>query len=628
MKRIRTVLTSTVTMALLLFSLSAIAAETKKDVLQGSIVVQQNSKVKKRFLRQFARGECVTNPAEWGKVSFDLSEIQVKDAATVDVKALAKNIAHTWSAWLRQDSSGFSTYVADDLVFVSQQTGKHAVGLKNVLPIIEDEWSAYERPSGTIAMSMEVKSCTMEFSDNTAKVQYWLMTKVGYRWEYDGQALVNQFYRKINGVWKMQYHQDSWQMGYDLENKKPGKAKFKCDFVHPVKDLKRALKFYVPLFGEPEYKDQQRATFNLEGPRFHLDTSTLGGRAEVRQDLPNGYAIIYVDDLARIKKRLEQSGVTFPDKVKMRGPDKYLVCEDPSKNIFLLMQKIMTANKSSHTAKAMTVNISKGKGVQTTLDSHVATIMQAWVDTDLKKIKSYLSDESAWFDDTRSKAQGPAVGIKKISSSLEQTWNQYDRLNEALMVEMDIDILMERNFGKWKVISYKMLLKGKGAHPFKDHSHVTQVFTTSKEAVKLLFTNIAVANKTGAMVVELDYTGYPTNKMAASEKFYTDIVQLGKPYEDDAWKGYWTNSSVFGIFSANFKRDGIPQPHKSNGYASLWVKSAKKTYDILKKSGSRFIKIESINPGGIGISYMPGYTQIVATDSEGNVILFTEYPGD
>jgi len=597
--------------------------------IPGSVVAQQNSKaLPKRFLDEFARGDCVTDPTEWGRVSFDLSEIQVRAAAVEDVKAIAGNVAHTWAAWLEQDTSGFASHAADDLVFISQKTGRHAIGLKNVLPIIEDEWSAYERPSGTIAMSMEVKSCTMEFSDDCAKVQYWLATKVGYRWTYHGQALVNQFYRKLNGVWKLQYHQDSWQMGYDLENGRPGKPKFKCDFVYPVRDLDRALEFYAPLLGQPEYRNQERAAFDLEGPRFYLDISTLGGRAEVRKDLPNGYAIIYVDDLAGTKKRMEQSGITFPDKIEMRGPDKYLVCEDPSKNIFLLMQKVMTASKSSNAARAASINISKADDVRSTLDSHMAAIMQAWVDTDLEKITSYLNEESTWFDDSRSKAEGPAVGVEEIAASLERTWNRYDRLNEALMVKTDIDLLMERDFGKWKVISYRMLLRGTGAHPFKDHSHVTQVFTGSGRGVKLLSTHISGANKTGAMVVELDYTGYPTDKMRACEKFYTDALQLGKPYQDAAWKGYWTNNSVFGIFSSGPRRDGIPRPHKANGYASLWVKSAKQTYDILKKAGSRFVEIQSINPGGGEISYMPGYTQVVATDSEGSVIVFTEYPGN
>ncbi|SVA46369.1 uncharacterized protein METZ01_LOCUS99223, partial [marine metagenome] len=43
--------------------------------------------------------------------------------------------------------------------------------------------------------------------------------------------------------------------------------------------------------------------------------------------------------------------------------------------------------------------------------------------------------------------------------------------------------------------------------------------------------------------------------------------------------------------------------------------------------GSTFPKIPAIN-SRIGIDQQPGYVQILATDSEGNALLFTEYPGN
>ena len=102
---------------------------------------------------------------------------------------------------------------------------------------------------------------------------------------------------------------------------------------------------------------------------------------------------------------------------------------------------------------------------------------------------------------------------------------------------------------------------------------------------------------------------------------------LGTPYKDSAYRGYWSNNSVFGIYTTKLKRDGLPRPHKTNGYVSFWINSAKETHAYLQKEGSTFPKIPAIN-SRMGIDPQPGYVQILATDSEGNALLFTEYPGN
>jgi hypothetical protein len=252
--------------------------------------------------------------------------------------------------------------------------------------------------------------------------------------------------------------------------------------------------------------------------------------------------------------------------------------------------------------------------------------MQAWLKADMDTIASFLVKESSWFDDSRSKSQGPASGIEQISQGLNQTWNRYDRLNSQLMVNMEIEFLAERNYDKWRAISYAMVLTGKGEHPFKDTCHVSQVFVGAGKDIKLLSTSIVRASKTGARVVELDYTAYPVTSLKDAENFYSNVLQLGKPYKDSAWRGYWANNSVYGVYTTRLRRDGMPRPSKSNGYVSFWINSSKDTYDYLQKAGSRFPKIPAINSKA-GINAMPGYNQILATDSEGNALIFTEYPG-
>ncbi len=67
-----------------------------------------------------------------------------------------------------------------------------------------------------------------------------------------------------------------------------------------------------------------------------------------------------------------------------------------------------------------------------------------------------------------------------------------------------------------------------------------------------------------------------------------------------------------------------PVPHKSNGYADLTIRSAEEVYDYLKSVGATFPRVEGIN-GQPGIDPQPGYRQILAVDSEGNLIDFSEY---
>jgi hypothetical protein len=65
-------------------------------------------------------------------------------------------------------------------------------------------------------------------------------------------------------------------------------------------------------------------------------------------------------------------------------------------------------------------------------------------------------------------------------------------------------------------------------------------------------------------------------------------------------------------------------PHRSNGYADLSIRSAEEVYEYLQQKGAAFPQVEGIN-GSVGIDEMPGYRQILAVDSEGNLINFSQY---
>jgi len=56
------------------------------------------------------------------------------------------------------------------------------------------------------------------------------------------------------------------------------------------------------------------------------------------------------------------------------------------------------------------------------------------------------------------------------------------------------------------------------------------------------------------------------------------------------------------------------------------VTSARKTHAYLVSQGSAFPVHPSIN-NRAGLDLQPGYIQVLSTDSEGNLLLFTEYTG-
>ena len=65
-------------------------------------------------------------------------------------------------------------------------------------------------------------------------------------------------------------------------------------------------------------------------------------------------------------------------------------------------------------------------------------------------------------------------------------------------------------------------------------------------------------------------------------------------------------------------------PHRSNGYADLSIRSTEEVYAYLRSKGATFPLIEGIN-NVQGIDSQPGYKQILAVDSEGNLVNFSQY---
>lgn len=568
-----------------------------------------------------------TNPVQvTGQVLFSSEQVASSNAGQEDTSALITTITTSWEAYLQQNVAQYTELLAPDITRMSTRAGKLQQGREIVAAELPREWEAFERPQGVISEKMTLKQAEITVDKNpsatVATVLYWVNIVGGTRWKYDDQGLIFQAFARINGTWKITHQIDSWSLDYKIGQQKPGQETFEFDFVHPVANLERAIQFYQPILGEPEAVTSNRASFNLEGPRFILDGERLDGLAKVQRELPNGYAIFYVKDVIAERDRLKKLGVPFLNgtatAIKSLGEDKYVIGMDPSGNPFVLMQREYA---SLERTQAPQVKKFAQEGPYAVAVEALAT---SWMKTDLTSLGRFLGTNSTWFDDTRTKIRGIERGKDAILTALPSIyWAKFDRSPNGLKAKLEISSLHIRSVGVQTIVSYVMSLIGTGAHAFRDISFVTHVFQGPSTVVN---TFIVGNNSPRAMVMELDYTGYPVTNLAKAEDFYTNTLRLGDPYTDSQYRGYWSNQSVFGIYSAKPVRDGLPRPNQTNGYVSFWIHSAQQTYEYLKKQESTFPIIPAINTLS-GIDPQPGYTQIYATDSEGNGVIFTEYSG-
>ena len=124
--------------------------------------------------------------------------------------------------------------------------------------------------------------------------------------------------------------------------------------------------------------------------------------------------------------------------------------------------------------------------------------MNAWLSMDLKSLTQYLDGDSAWFDDSRSKVSGVAVGTKAIATAWKDDWQTYDRSTTGLIADMDVTEVTEKRLGKWSLLCCHRKLTGKGNHPFKETAWVSLVFEEGAEGLKLVSSYAVRANNTNA----------------------------------------------------------------------------------------------------------------------------------
>jgi ketosteroid isomerase-like protein len=560
-----------------------------------------------------------------GKVVFDSDEeLGDVEASDDDIEAIVKAVKAFWDRYLHMDLDGFGALLADDVTRMSQRTRDLQQGAKAVLAGMKKEWEAFERPGNLISEEMTLRSMEISVNDeeeaSAATVTYWVEIEGGARWHYDDQGVVLQAFEKKGDRWRLVHQIDAWSTDYDLDEEEPGDdPTFVYDYVYPAADLARAVAFYRPLLGEPDAVVDGRAYFGLRGPRFILDSFALGGHAVVRKNLPNGYALVYVSDLDRTRKELIDKGVTFlagtdEDDIERCG-DRIALLRDVSGNVVALTQRDFSSAQGPSELRGL-------DGDDPYIEA-TRELARAWLSLDAAAIAGYHGDDGVWFDDTRTSARGFEGGDQLEEALAEVYWPHYDRSDDGICARLEASSVQVRKVGEQTLVSYVRSMVGTGPHPFRERALVTHVFDDD-ETVSC--TIISSATRNDSMVIELDYTGHPVIDLKKAEKFYTQTLEFGEPYVDDEWRGWWSNNAVYGAYTSDPDSDGIPQKDRTNGYVSLWVRSVEETHAYLEKLGVNFPLIASINQKK-GVERYPGYNQIVSNDSEGNVVVFTEYSG-
>jgi len=561
--------------------------------------------------------------------TFDISEKSVtqSNASPEEEKTILETIKRSWEFYLKLDGGGYSEMFTNDALRFSQRSMNIQHGQKEISNGMKTEWQYFERPGGVI--SEAIKACDVSIAINgaegkkTAAVTYQLDLTGGARWKYDDQGMVFSMFVQNGGKWNIAYYADSW--GLDIGG---STSPFDYDFVHPVSDIERAANLYKGLLGEPEKLSKDEAVFDLTGGKFILEKMSKDGFSTIHRDKSNGYAIIYVADIEKIKARLIVDEAEFiagtDKKYIMKGHDQRIIVLDPAENILVLQQRNFKSTEQKDDPKIKIADNSISTAKEPFGKAAVA-MQENWLKMDAKKLAGYCAKKRAWLDDTRRKDRGLEDGGYNLEKYMPvKYWNKYDNGPKGLLADMTISDLKISDHSGITLVSFIRDLRGTGSHSYNEKSLVTQLFNTPENCVMTMIT--AFKDNGARLVTDLDYSGYPATDLKTSQEFYQKTLSLGKPYTDSGWRGFWGSGAVFGIFNADPEKDRIPVKRSCNGYISFWTPSAEKVLRYAKEYNLGLPVIPSINSAA-GITHEPGYSQAVISDTEGNLTVFTEYSG-
>ena len=535
-----------------------------------------------------------------------------------DRSALLQVIERQHQSWLAQDSRGLRDLMAMDAMRVDPRSGfsESADAIVQALPV---EWEPYERPYGTIAQSFEIRDIELVIRGDVATAAYWLDVHGGARWEFNSQRVGFDVYRRAADTWELLFHAD-------VEARRPGAAAEldlpHMEFVYPAADLERVAAFYQPLLGEPDEHSAERLSYDLEDTRVHFDTTTLGGFAGPTDGFPNGYAEFVVSGLDAEVLRLRSVGISV-DQIEATAERRAAaLVQDPAGSVLVLRERARVDDAVVEPSMTLVPGTAPRDEIQRAIEGY----WNAWLAMDAQSLIAQLSSGGRGVFDTRSRGTIAYEGNEEIRQALDLVWTNYDTGPAGVAVEVNIDRLAIRDLSGFALASHEYRMRGLADSRIHETGVVTQLLEKESAGWTIRWSLFTTLDEGDGLVLSLDYTGYPVMRLGRTERFYTDTLRLGSPYQDVAYRGWWTRSSVFGIYRVGSSSRELIRPKRTNGYASFWVESVNEVYEYLQRKGSTFPHIPAINDRA-GIDEQPGYIQLVSTDSEGNVVVFTEYPG-
>ncbi len=567
-----------------------------------------------------AESMTVTDQSHWGQLIFDHDEIAASDGPGHEIEELAGIIESYHRHWLDRNDDELTQLLDDNVTRFRQ--GRAAYGIADVRAQISQE-SRGERPEGyQSSMQLVIRNVRIHVHGDFAAALYRVAIHGGARWEYADLATIHQVFRKAGNRWKLIGHTESLRLDdRDVpavaENVPTRRAPFRFDFVYPVKDLQRAIDFYTPLLGAPAALTPTRASFRLWDSYFELETNSIDERMRIKDGYANGYGIVDVDSLAEIARRLSETGQSHVE-LRSCGKSECMVTEDPSGNVM-----VWRATQISESPEAVrpTVSFARGARPDSSIGPQLLLTMATWMATDQERLTSRLTDDAVWIDDALSVASGTA----QIAQALQSRWQMLDRGSDGVNGDLVLKNVKLQSVGDRYLVTFELSLDMRSNLKSGFLTFVTQVWVTIDDALKLELTFLARARETRDVPVNsMDYTAYPVTDLGVAGRFYK-IVFDSEPYRDRNWFGFWSTASVFGLVGdIPGVRSYSPIPHASNGYADLSIRSAEEVYAYLQNRGATFPLVEGIN-GVPGIDSQPGYKQILAVDSEGNLINFSQY---
>lgn len=562
----------------------------------------------------------VTDQSHWGQLIFDRDEVAASDGPGHEIEELAGMIENYHRHWLDRNDHELMQLLDENVTRFRQ--GIVAYGFADVRVQISQE-SRGERPDGyKSSMQLEIRNVRIRVHDDFASALYSVAIHGGARWEYADLATIHQVFRKAGNRWKLIGHTESLRLDdRDVpavaDNVPTRRAPFRFDFVYPVKDLQRAIDFYTPLLGAPAALTPTRASFRLWDSYFELETTSIDERMRIKDGYANGYGIVDVDSLADIARRLSETGQSHME-LRPCGKSECMVTEDPSGNVMVWRE---TEVSDSPEAVRPTVSFARGARPDSLIGPKLLLTMATWMATDQERLTGRLTDDAVWVDDALSVASGTA----QIAQALQSRWQMLNRGSDGVNGDLVLRNVKLQRVGDRYLVTFELTLDMRNDRKSSFSMFVTQVWVTIDNALKLELSFLARARETRDVPVNsMDYTAYPVTDLGVAGRFYK-ILFDSEPYRDSNWFGFWSTASVFGLVGdIPDVRSYSPIPHASNGYADLSVRSVEEVYAYLRGRGATFPLVEGINSVP-GIDSQPGYKQILAVDSEGNLINFSQY---